>query len=394
MDTLNDMRFKRGQIVDQMKGLIDINQGEKWTDEVEKQYNALDKKQNEIKNQIGRIESQQRLDNELDQVVENAVQTGLHAENSVPGVASSEYKDAFLNLCRVGRSNIGIDVSNALQVGTASEGGNITPTELDTMLVEYLLDYNEFRNYIDIINTSSDRNIPIESTLGSAAWTAEEAAYNESDPAFGQASLSAHKLTRIVKVSEELVADSVFDLMRYLARNFGKAFGLAEETAIVAGNGTGQPTGYTVTASAGVTAAATGAITADELIDLYHSVSRPYRRNAIFTMNDTTAGSVRKLKDSNGQYLWQAGLQAGQPDMLLGKPLIATSAQATMAASAKAASFGDLSYYTLAERSGRVMQVLMELYAANGQIGYRGYERIDGKLIDTNAVKNLVMAAA
>ena len=190
------------------------------------------------------------------------------------------------------------------------------------------------------------------------------------------------------------MADSVFDLMRYLARNFGKAFGLAEETAIVAGNGTGQPTGYTVTASAGVTAAATGAITADELIDLYHSVSRPYRRNAIFTMNDTTAGSVRKLKDSNGQYLWQAGLQAGQPDMLLGKPLIATSAQATMAASAKAASFGDLSYYTLAERSGRVMQVLMELYAANGQIGYRGYERIDGKLIDTNAVKNLVMAAA
>lgn len=391
---LDKMRFERGQIVDQMKSLIDNNQGDGWTDEVEKQYKAMDKAQNKKKEVIGLIENQEKLGNELDKIAGNAVKTGLQPENTASGVSSSEYQSAFMNLCRVGKANIGRDVSNALQVGTASEGGNITPTELDSMIVEYLQDFNEFRKYVDVINTSSDRNIPIESSLGSAAWTAEEAAYNESDPSFGLTSLSAHKLTRIVKVSEELAGDSVFDLMRYIARNFGKSFGLAEETAIVAGTGTGQPTGYTVTASAGVTAAATGAITADELIDLYHSVSRPYRRNAIFTMNDTTAGSVRKLKDSNGQYLWQAGLQAGQPDMLLGKPLIATSAQATMAASAKAASFGDLSYYTLAERSGRVMQVLMELYAANGQIGYRGYERIDGKLIDTNAVKNLVMAAA
>ena len=281
---------------------------------------------------------------------------------------------------------------NALQVGTASEGGNIVPTQLDTGIVEYLQIYNDFRQYITVIPTSSDRDIPVETTLGTAAWTAEEAAYNESDPAFGKASLGAHKLTRIVKVSEELAQDSVFNLMDYLARNFGKAFGLAEETAIVAGTGTGQPSGFVAAASTGVTAAAIAAITADEMMDLYHSLSKPYRRNAVWTMNDSTSAYLRKLKDSNGQYLWQPGLQAGEPDLILGKPLVSTAAQASMSTGVDAVSIGDLSYYYLAERSGRVMQVLMELYAANGQIGYRGFERIDGVLVDTNAVKNLTMA--
>ena len=111
-------------------------------------------------------------------------------------------------------------------------------------------------------------------------------------------------------------------------------------------------------------------------------------------MNDLTLATIRKMKGSDTQYLWQPGLQAGIPDMLIGRPVIATSAQAVMEVDAKAVSFGDLSYYYLAERSGRVMQVLIELYAGTGQVGYRAYERIDGDLIDTYAVKNLVMAAS
>ena len=169
------------------------------------------------------------------------------------------------------------------------------------MIVEYLQDFNEFRNRITIVPTSSDREIPIETTLGTAAWTAEEAAYNESDPAFGKTTLSSHKLTRIVKVSEELVMDSVFNLMDYLARNFGKSFGNAEETAIVAGTGSGQPSGFVAAASTGATAAAVNAVTAGEIIDLYHSLSKPYRRNAMFSMADATMAAIRKLVDSTGQ---------------------------------------------------------------------------------------------
>lgn len=383
---IHNMRVERGQMVDQMKHLINNNAGSKWTDDIESQYNALDRKQTQIRNQIHQAD----LDNELNQSADKAFQTGV-TSNSI-GTGSASYKDAFLNLCRVGKNNVGMEVMNALQVGVATQGGNIVPNELDTMIVKYLQDFNDFRNYITVIPTSSDRSIPIESNLGSAAWTAEEAAYNESDPAFSKALLSAHKLSRIIRVSEELVQDSGFDLMDYLADNFGKSFGLAEEAAIVAGTGTGQPSGFVAAASTGVTAAAVAAITGDEIISLYHSLGQAYRRNAVFTMNDSTLAYLRKLKDSNGQYLWQAGLQAGEPDTLLGKPVIATAAQGVMATGVDAISYGDLSYYYLAERSGRSMQVLYELYAGTGQVGYRGYERIDGALIDTNAVKNLTMA--
>ena len=297
-----------------------------------------------------------------------------------------------MNLMRVGKGNVGPEIMNALQVGVATEGGNITPTELDSAIVEALQDFNEFRPHVTLIQTKSDRDLPIESTLGSAAWTAEEAAYNESDPAFGKITLGAHKLTRIVKVSEELVMDSIFDLLGYLGRNFGKAFGLAEETAIVAGTGTGQPNGFNTVATTGVTAAGAAAITASEMIDLYHSLGRPYRKNAIFTMADATLAFLRKLVDSNGQFIWQPGLQAGIPDLLLGKPVISSLAMPAMASTLDSVSFGDLSYYYLAERSGRVLQVLIELYAGTGQIGYRGFERIDGDLVDTAAVKNLTQA--
>ncbi len=393
MKKLIELRQKRGEIVDQMKALIDGNPGEAWTAEIESQYQALDADQLRIKDEITRLERQDSLSREVDALADDPVITRLNAgDQSRRGVASDEYRDAFMRALRVGRNNVGPEVLNALQVGTASEGGNIVPTEMDAMIVEYLQDHNEFRNWVTVIETSADRDIPIETTLGAAAWTAEEAAYNESDAAFGKSTLSAHKLTTIIKVSEELVMDSVFNLMDYLARNFAKRFANAEETAFVAGSNSGQPNGFNTAASTGKTAAGATAVTADELIDLYHSVSRPYRRNAVWVAADASVSAVRKLKDSNNQYLWQPGLAAGQPDQLLGKPVITSDAMPAMATGLDSFTFGDLSYYYVAERGARQLQILNELYAANGQIGYRGFERLDGDLIDTNAVKNLTQA--
>lgn len=389
MKNLDDLRLQRGQIVDQMKGLIDNNQGDKWNDEIEASYKSMDADQIKIKDSIERSERQERLDAELETRVTNAVKTAVDAPKAKSGIGSEEYKSAFMNLMRVGRSNVGHDVMNALQVGAATEGGNIVPTELDAVLIEYLQDFNEFRSEVSVMNVGSDRDFPIETSLGSAAWTAEEAAYNESDAAFGKISLSAHKLTRIIKVSEELVMDSVFDLMGYLGRNFGKAFGLAEEAAIVAGTNSAQPNGFNTAATTGKTAASATAITANELIDLFHSLSRPYRKGAVWVMADETAAAIRKLVDGNGQYIWQAGLQAGQPDMLLGRKVITSSAMPAMTTGLDSVSFGDLSQYYLVDRGARQAQVLSELYAGTGQVGYRMFSRLDGDLVDVNAIKNL-----
>jgi HK97 family phage major capsid protein len=142
----------------------------------------------------------------------------------------------------------------------------------------------------------------------------------------------------------------------------------------------------------GVTAAGAAAITADELIDLFHSLDIAYRANAVFQANDLTLAAIRKLKDSDGQYLWQTGLTAGQPDMLLGKPVLANNDVAVLATTAKTVWFGDPSKYIIRQVRGMRFRRLDELYAANDQVGFVAFNRWDGDAIQANAMKVLQQA--
>ena len=390
---INDLLQKRGEVVAQMKTLNDKVEAESrdFNSEEQTQFDAMDKDQAELKNRADRMAKTQQLQNAA--VITGGDPSRLSVGSKIPRpLASEEYKSGFNSYARFGKNGLDYQVLNALQVGTNSEGGYIVPEEFETMLVKTLIDHNEIRQYANVVTTGSDRNIPVESSRGAATWTAEEAGYTEGDPAFGQVILGAHKLGKIVKVSEELLQDSFFDVESYLAANFGESFGLAEEAAFVNGTGSGQPTGIIDGSSLGVTAAGAAAITADELIDLFHSLTRPYRSRAVFIMADATAKLVRKLKDGDSQYLWQPGLQAGQPDLLLGRPVIASTGMEAATTGLKSMIFGDLSNYTIADRSGSVMQRLNELYAANGQIGFRMYKRTEGKVTNSAAIKHLIQA--
>lgn len=391
---INDLMQKRGEVVAQMKALNDSveKEGRDFTGEEQAKFDAMDKDQSELKARADRMAKTQELQNSLQAVSGGEGVRASVGSRAINPVGTDDYKNGFDCYARVGKSGLDHSVLNALQVGTNSEGGYIVPEEFETMLIKTLIDHNEIRQYANVITTASDRSIPVESSRGTATWTAEEAAYTESDAAFGQVILGSHKLGRIIKVSEELLQDAFFDVGSYLATNFGETFALAEETAFVNGDGSGKPTGIVGGSSLGVTAAGVAAITSDELIDLYHSLSRPYRSAAVFIMNDSTAKLVRKLKDGNGQYLWQQGMQAGQPDMLLGRPVIASSAVDAAATGKKSVVFGDLANYTIADRTNSVMQRLNELYAANGQVGFRMYKRTDGKVTNSAAIKHLIQA--
>ena len=144
----------------------------------------------------------------------------------------------------------------------------------------------------------------------------------------------------------------------------------------------------------GVTAASATAITMDEVMDLYYSLRAPYRRNAVFIMNDSTIKAIRKLKNGNGDYLWQPSLTAGQPDTLLNRPIYTSSYMPAIAASNKVILFGDLGYYWVADREGRSFKRLNELYAATGQVGFLASQRVDGKLVLAEAVKVLAQKSA
>jgi len=313
------------------------------------------------------------------------------------GRASKEYREAFYRALRGEASGEEIRMLNsearALSVGTKAAGGYVVPDEFERTLVKKLDDENVMRRLCTVLPTvSGERDIPVEASIGSAAWLDEAGAYTESDVTFGQVVLSAFKLGRIIKVSEELLNDSFFDLEPYLTDVFARVFGSTEETAMVVGDGTKKPTGVVADSAKGADAAK-GAITSDNLIDLFHGLRRPYRAKGTFLMADGTAKLVRKLKDSDGQYLWQPGLQLGQPDVLLGRPVEISDNVPAVGTSTKSVLFGDFSYYWIAQRTGVAMQRLNELYAANGQVGFKGFLRVDGKLTLSEAVVHLLHAA-
>ena len=219
----------------------------------------------------------------------------------------------------------------------------------------------------------------------------------ESDDSFGQVSIGAYKLGTLIKVSNELLNDSVFNLEAYISKEFGRRCGAKEEDAFFNGDGTGKPTGVlndTYGAEVGVTAASATAITADEVIDLFYSLKAPYRKRAVWILNDSTVKAIRKLKDGNGQYLWQPALTEGTPDTILGRPVYTSAYMPSIAAGARTVIFGDLSYYWVADRQGRTFKKLSELYATTDQTGFMATQRVDGKLILREAVKVLVQKAA
>jgi len=272
------------------------------------------------------------------------------------------------------------------------------PDEFERTLVEALEEENIFRRLANVITTSSgDRKIPVVASKGTASWVDEEGQIPESDDSFGQVSIGAFKLATMIKVSEELLNDSVFNLESYIAREFARRIGNKEEEAFFVGNGTGKPLGILAAAGGGqvgVTTAGATAITLDEILDLFYSLKSPYRRNAVFVMNDATVKAIRKLKDSTGQYLWQPSIKEATPDTILNRPLYTSAYMPAIEAGAKTVVFGDFGYYWVADRQGRVFKRLNELYAATGQVGFMATQRVDGKLVLPEAIKVLQQKAS
>ena len=398
MNKILELREKRAKLWDSTKAFLDSRRNENGLLSAEDTA-TYEKMEADVVSQgkeIDRLERQAVLDLELSKPTTTAItnKPSQHQEPEKTGRASSAYKAAFWKAMK---SKNAFEVHNALQVGTDSEGGYLVPDEFERTLIEALEEENIFRQLATIITTSSgDRKIPVVATKGSASWVDEEGAIPEADDAFGQVSIGAYKLATIIKVSEELINDSAFNLEQYIAKEFGRRIGVKEEEAFFVGDGTGKPTGIfnaTGGAGVGVTTASASAITIDEIMDLFYALKSPYRKNAVFITNDATVKSIRKLKDGNGQYLWQPSVTAGQPDTILNRPLKTSAYVPAIAAAAKTIAFGDFSYYWVADRQGRAFQRLNELYAATGQVGFKATQRVDGKLILAEAVKVLQMKA-
>ena len=402
--TILELREKRAKAWEAAKAFLDSHRKENGvlSAEDDAAYTKMEQEITDLGKEIARLERQEALDAELNRPVNRPLtgKPGGRADaddgEDKTGRASDDYRKNFWNAMRSKAPMPA--VTNALQVGTDSEGGYLVPDEYERTLVEALEEENIFRQMAKVIKTSSgDRKIPVVASKGTASWIDEEGAYPESDDSFGQVSIGAYKLGTMIKVSEELLNDSVFDLQSYISREFARRIGAKEEEAFFTGDGKGKPLGVlaaTGGAETGVTAASATAVTADELMDLYYSLKSPYRKKSVWVLNDSTIKAIRKLKDNNGQYLWQPSLVAGTPDMILGRPIKTSAYMPAIAAGAKTIAFGDFNYYWIADRQGRSFKRLNELFAATGQVGFLASQRVDGKMILAEAVKVLVQKAA
>lgn len=398
MSKVLELREKRAKAWEAAKAFLDTKRGNDGLLSAEDTaaYEKMEKDVVDLGKEIERLERQAAIDAELNQPTAAPITNkpnGNPDGEEKKGRASDRYRRTFWSAMR--QKNF-FDVENALQVGTDSEGGYLVPDEFERTLVEALEEENFFRSIATTIQTSSgDRKIPVVASKGEASWIDEEGAFTESDDAFGQVSIGAYKVGTMIKVSDELLNDSVFNLEAYISKEFGRRIGSKEEEAFFAGDGKGKPTGIlnaTGGAADGTTTTA-AAIAFDDVMDLFYSVKSPYRKKAVWVLNDTTVKALRKLKDNNGNYIWQPSVQAGQPDMILNRPYHTSSYVPEVAAGKKVMAFGNFSYYWIADRQGRSFKRLNELYAANGQVGFLASQRVDGKLILSEAVKVMTMKA-
>ena len=407
-EVIKAIKERRARVWEQMKALADVaaNENRSFTGEEEKSFQtmnaeleALDKRATSI------AEGEQRAQD----IEASFTKLGVPGGDAGAQGAERNQKGGELRAFLAGQGGRVYDVQPSGPVDfrdlsklTAGAGLNTVPTSFYNRLVAHLIEVaGLIRGGATVLNTGSGETIQIPKTTGhsTGALTAEAAAIAESDPVFGQVSLGAFKYGVIVQVSRELVEDTAVDLEGYLAMQTGRALGNALGAHLVTGDGSAKPRGITIDTTLGVTSGTgvAGAPTGDNLIDLYYSVIEPYRMSDAckWGMRDATVASIRKLKGTDGQYLWQPGLQANEPDLLLSKPIVKDPNFAAVALNAKSIVFGDLSQYFVRLAGGIRFERSDEFAFNQDLVTFKATLRGDGALIDlTGAVKHFLGAAS
>tara|TARA_R110002020_G_scaffold451901_1_gene666121 strand:- start:11942 stop:13258 length:1317 start_codon:yes stop_codon:yes gene_type:complete len=275
-----------------------------------------------------------------------------------------------------------------------SAGGFLIAEGFIAELERQMLYFGPMANIARNLRTNKGNRLPWPTnndTGNTGSLVAENAAPSETDLVFGEVALNAFKYTSdLVKVSEELMEDSEFDMASLLAEALGERIGRITNTELTTGSGSGECQG--VITGTTTTSAAALAPTGDELIDLQHSVDIAYRPGSTFLAHDLTIKGFRQLKDDDGQYIWQTGLQAGQPDMLLGQPLLANNDMDQVGTGNDTVLFGNFSKFIHRQVRDMRFYRLNELYRGNDQTGFVSFFRQDSRVLQPAAFAKIVQA--
>lgn len=414
--SLTALQEQRGRLVTQAREALDeikTNTDENRSTELEQRHDAIMAEFDKVEANIAREERVAAAEAraETARAVNRPDQSG--EGRGAEEAARPEYRDAFIALARVGfnpqeiseeqRSVIKAGVAEfRAQSTTAGAGGYTVPTELAAIVDKTLKMWGPMYDeaICTVLNTSGGNPLDFPKTDDTAVAVAqhtEAAAMTDDggvDATFTKMTLGAFAYdTEWVQISMEIIQDSAINIEQFIGELLGERLARRVNSELTVGDGTGDPLGIVAASAAGKTAASTTAFTADEIIDLLHSVDPAYRASpkARWQFNDTTLAAIRKLKDGNGQYIWTMGdIRVGEPGRLLGYNYSVNQAMVSAATGTKPIIFGDHSKYYVRKVGLPVIGVRREYYWPN--IGLAGIVRLDGDLIQTAAVKHLVMA--
>jgi HK97 family phage major capsid protein len=430
MPTLTELHEQRGTLVTQARTALDeitTNTDDARATELEQRHDKIMAELDKLDATIKREERVAKLEKDEQERRERNRPTGSDIEargQDLPGERRerdagadqrrAEYRDAFFALLRQGGDASYLEpeqraimrqgfVEERVQVaGTTTSGGYTVPVDLAREIVRTMKDWGPMYDG-DIVReivtgSGNEFDIPTNDDTGNSAASLAEGADltddNSGDLVFGQKRLDAYvDATPWVKISFELLQDSVFNLEAFLAEALGERLGRRCNSRLTTGSGASQPNGVVTASSLGKTAASATAIVADELLDLQHSVRAPYRRSpkCRWMFADTTLLAIRKLKDGQGNFLWQLGdIRNGAPDTILAKPYSINDDMASIATGAKSVIFGDFSRYWVRKVGSPLVGTVRERFWP--KVGMAGLVRYDGELVDTIAVKHLIQA--
>lgn len=416
-DDVLKLKEQRAHLHKEMVDKFAVAEGEnrEFTAEESQEYDKLEAEFRSLTTRWQKAEELFNEEKEVRKALETPIELHVADDDDVPQTLaeyraktrgprpqdSPEYRAAYWHYLTAGKlTDLDVEEHRVLSKATAGAGLNLVPTAFYDQIINILRFTGPINRLAQTMTTDSGEaiQIPAVTSHGVATWTAENAAYTASDEVFGQVTLNAFKAGRTVVVSEELLTDSAFALDGYLAQEFGDSIGLLEETAYAVGDGSGKPMGIANVGS-GVTVvqAAVGnatSFTYSALVSFIFALPYQYRQNAVWIFSDTGVRNFYTMVDGQSRPLWAVNVKEGQGDTFMGYPIYSSPDLAAVAASAKSGIFGDINRgYLIRRVNGFSLQRQTELYSNTGQVGFRGFERVDGRVVLADAMRVLQNSA-
>ncbi|WP_245584659.1 phage major capsid protein [Salipiger mucosus] len=316
-------------------------------------------------------------------------------DDADPDEQAEVEKKAFGTYLRLGNQTPPDEIK-ALTVSNDPQAGYLAPAEMSTEFVRNLVEYSPIRSIASVRGiTGPSVKYPKRTGVTNAQWEGEAEESEESAPAFGQLEVLPHKLTTFTDISNELLSDSGGTAEAEVRMALAEDFGKKEGTAFVNGTGSGQPEGLMTHADIAETInGSTSALSADKMIDLMYALPAMYRNAGTWLMNGTTLAAVRKLKDGDGRFLWQPSFQAGQPETILGRPVVEAVDMPDIASGAFPILYGDFSAYRIVDRLS--MSILSDPYtqARKGVTRMHATRRVGGRVLQAARFRKLKMSTS